>query len=292
MDTQKLNNDQAPKKKGMQASTVAMTGAGIAAATVAGAAFMAGAGEDTQNEIEENHEAQNDQQVEENGQEELLAQNQQPTQPQQQEVNELTPLAPDQPGTNTNAGQTTENTTTVTAEVEPVDPEEAEALAIAQHLVGSDEIDPADIDAPAMAFVDTDVIYAEDGSEIPVALVNMPDSDEPFLLADIDGDRVYDFVVDTNGNIVAALDNALNVDDADYALTQGADYLAANEDSIQLLDNEDISDDIMVLDDGDLLADAGYTHGGEDDMMDSGYEEPDAFLDASDIDLDIVSDIG
>ena len=276
MDTQKLNNNQAPKKKGMDASKVAMAGAGAAAAVVGGAAFVAGMDDDPQDEPVVNV----DPTVEEPApsgeldQNDILAQNQEPTQPepQPQNVTEPTPIAPDQPGTPGN--QTPEPPTDVIAEVVPTDPAEAEALAIAQHLVGTDEIDVADIDAQSLAFVGTDVVYDDDGSEIPVAIVNIPDSGEPFLVADVDGDRVYDYLVDSNGNM-EPLNGLLNVDDAEFALAD-EDYLAANEETIHLINNEDISEDVLVLDEGDLLASTEHFDG-EPGLMDDGYDAPDAY---------------
>ena len=286
MDTQKLNITQAPKKKGVEPSTVAKAGAGVAAAGIAATAVVAGLNQMEQDEPVATGEelAQQTNPNEQNEQEPQEQQAQPQPQPQAENLNEPTPIAPDQPGTS--GSSTGGSVATVEVETDPVDPAEAEALAIAQHLVESDEIDFNDIDAPSMAFVATDVIYDEDGAEIPVALVNMPDSDEPFLLADIDGDRVYDYMVDTNGNIVGAMGTELNIDDAEFALADDGTYLAADEDSIQLIENEDVAEDIVVLGDGDLLADAGSTH----DL--DGYVEPENVLDDSEPIDDIIGDIG
>ena len=276
MDTQKLNNNQAPKKKGMDASKVAMAGAGAAAAVVGGAAFVAGMDDDPQDEpvVTIDPTVEDPAPSGELDQNDILAQIQEPTQPepQPQNVTEPTPIAPDQPGTS--GDHTPETPTEVIAEVVPTDPAEAEALAIAQHLVGTDEIDAADIDAQSLAFVGTDVVYDDDGSEIPVAIVNMPDSGEPFLVADVDGDRVYDYLVDSNGNM-EPLNGLLNVDDAEFALAD-EDYLAANEETIHLINNEDISEDVLVLDEGDLLASTDHFDG-EPGLMEDGYEAPDAY---------------
>ena len=279
MDTQKLNITQAPKKKGVEPSTVAKAGAGVAAAGIAATAVVAGLNQMEQDEPVATGEelAQQTNPNEQNEQEPQEQQAQPQPQPQAENLNEPTPIAPDEPGTS--GGSTGGTVATVEVETDPVDPAEAEALAIAQHLVETDEIDVNDIDAPSMAFVDTDVIYDEDGAEIPVALVNMPDSDEPFLLADIDGDRVYDYMV-------GAMGNALNIDDAEFALADDGTYLAADEDSIQLIENEDVAEDIVVLGDDDLLADAGSTH----DL--DGYMEPENVLNDSEPLDDIIGDIG
>ena len=147
-------------------------------------------------------------------------------------------------GGSTTGGSTTGGSTTggsgTTGDVD------AEALAVAQQLVGSDDIDPNDIDGVvAMNFEDTDIIYTEDGSEIPVALVTTPD-DGQYMLADVDGDRVYDMVYDMEGNLVAGVEAGLNTNDAQLALNDDNGYIPITDDD-PVFDEHDAEGDIVAL---------------------------------------------
>lgn len=333
MDTQKINlnnEEKKDKKEGFDGATVAMTAAGAAAAGVVGATLLNGQEAEAQTtttttatdsnggvtpQTQPEEQPATDTQTQQPAQ---TAQTTQTDQSQQANVDELTPIATDQPGntggqaastgstttttetpaaTTTTGGSTPSTTigTETTLEAEAVDPAEAEALAIAEALVGEDEIDINDIDAPTVAILDSDVIYAEDGSEIPVALVSIPGESDPYILADVDGDRIYDYVLDANGEIVDTVSSGLNIDDAEIALSGDAGYLAVNEDSIEILNDEDITDDIFVLDDGEYEVhneaipneDMAYT-GDDESFDDSGDVE---LLDGSQEIDDIMTDI-
>ena len=317
MDTEKLDlNEEQNNKNGkkVEATTVAMSALGGAAAGVVGATVFGG--DDAHAETGTTNTNQGGEAPTQTEEPAGTTQTEEPTGTtqtggqaaqntgQQTSSDQPTPLSPDEPGntggqTTTTAtstattGGTTSNTgTETTLESHPIDPEEAEALAIAEQLVSEDEIDLYDNDAPTLAIVDTDVIYDENGDEIPVALVSIPGEDDPYILADVDGDHVYDYMVDSNGEIVATVEGGLNLDDAEIAVSDDSGYLAANEDSIEVLSDEDITADIMVLDDG------GYDMHGEDlevipeeEMAYTGDEEYETILDDSDPIDDIISDI-
>ena len=119
---------------------------------------------------------------------------------------------------------------------------------MAEHILETDDIDPDDIDGVVdIAFQETDVLYTENGEEIPVAAVTTPDGGE-YLLADINGDRVYDMVYDMDGNLVTSVEAGLNTNDAQLALDENGGYIPISEDD-PVLQDDGLDEDIVALDD-------------------------------------------
>ncbi len=263
MNTKKVNNNSTPKGGKDNTQTI-LTSAGlmaVGAGVGTGATLAASTNNDEEVALED---AENTQETAQDKTEQQQTENQQ-TQSEQTDAqqtgqshlpqgNQPQPIATDNVnGANTinsTAGNNT-NTSSVTNGT-PADVD-SQALAVAERLVGTDDIDPNDIDSNVVVnFEQTDIIYAEDGSEIPVALVTTPDGGQ-FLLADVDGDHVYDGVFDMNGNPVSAVPAGINTNDAELALTDG--YIAANENDPQIQDAADA--DIIPLDGSNDLAQAG-----------------------------------
>ena len=124
-------------------------------------------------------------------------------------------------GTNNNMGDNITN-----------EAQETEALAVAERLVGTSDIDPGDGDSIVnVNFEDTDMFYSEDGSDIPVVVVSTANGGE-FMVADVDGDRVYDVVLDQFGNPISNEQAGVGAIDAEMQLNGEEAHIIINgEDS-------------------------------------------------------------
>lgn len=146
----------------------------------------------------------------------------------------------------TSAPTETENTTP------PAASGDVEAEAVAQQILGKDDLDPDDLDPLVdINFEQTDVFYTENGDEIPVAEVSTPDG-STYLLADVNGDRVYDLAFDMDGNIVGGVQAGLNTNDAQLALNDEG-YIPITEGD-SLLQDSGLEEDIIPLDDTSIAA--------------------------------------
>ncbi len=264
MNTKKLDNESTPKG-GKDNTRVVLTAAGavvVGAGAGVGASTLLNDDEKPEAEAQEqqNQEQQNQEQSNhetENTQQQTAQPAQQTTQqphPQPTNATEPIPIATDTPTTGggqtstpaTGGGQTTSSTTSGGNSTEDVN---AEALAVAEQILSTDDVDPNDIDATVnIAFNETGTVYGENGEEIPVAAVTTPDGGE-YMLADIDGDRVYDAVYDMEGNPVSGVQAGLNTSDAQLALGDNNEYIPISENDPELQDNGS-DDDIMALNDG------------------------------------------
>lgn len=120
-------------------------------------------------------------------------------------------VSPQQPQVAAN-GQTTGN---------PTPEQVAEAL--------SSQIDNNDIDAPDMLSVEKlEVAYGTDGQEMNIAVTSTPDGGE-YLLADTDGDGIYESLLDTDGNFLASIGANITHSDLEVSMQNGGGYLALNE---------------------------------------------------------------
>ena len=253
MNTQKINNGSTPKG-GKDNTKVVLTAAGAATVgAVAGAAFTnLQDGEERSEDIAEKPEkdpqedpATSEKEVDTTVTAKNDSDAENDTQP--------TPIATDNNtnsgtanngGTNTNTnngGSSTNNGGNSTNE-----DVEAEALAVAERLVDTNEIDPNDIDAIAnIQFEDAETIYTDDGSEIPVAAIVTPDGGQYFI-ADLNGDKVYDVVYNHSGDPVAGVQAGLSTSDAEMALNEREGYLEPNANDPVI--DDDPTDDIIALD--------------------------------------------
>lgn len=201
-------------------------------------------------------------------------------------------------GNNNTIGTNNNNDNTGNTVTDDVD---AEALAVAERLVDTNEIDPNDIDAVAnVHFEGTGTIYTDDGSEIPASIVTTPDGGE-YLLADLDGDKVYDIVYDRFGNPVSGVQAGLNTSDAELALNEENGYIAPKDDDPKFDDdpNQDIialdssvqpDDNMVEIEEDDILAEI-FEEGneaGDDTSSDTGLADGLAIGSDSDIEEDLV----
>ena len=317
MDTQHLDLNQEQKKKeeiGMDATTAAMAASGITAAGVVGAQLFGNKNETPATQPEGQPTQPEEQPAQPEGQ--PTQPEGQPTQPEDQPTQpEDQPTQPEDQPTQPEGQPTQPEGQPTQPEGQPVQPEgqnpdidpssshlsianpEDEAIAIAEQIVNEDEIDIYDNDLPTVQILDTDIIYAEDGSEIPVALISIPGEEELYVLADVDGDRIYDYVVDANGYIVDYVEGGLNIDDAEIATADDYGYLAVTEDSIESIDDEYVLADLLILDDenggydyhNDYNGDEEYTYVTDDfdDEIDDSEME-DILNDLFDDDVDEV----
>ncbi len=107
--------------------------------------------------------------------------------------------------------------------------EELTPEQVAEQIIAENNIDPKDIDAPNVVAVDELItVYDEFGNQVPAALVHTPDGWQ-FLLADADGDGVFEGVYDTYGNFVAMAEGNLIQSDLETMIDQSGGYMALTE---------------------------------------------------------------
>ena len=317
MNTRQINDENTPKA-GKDNTKVVLTAAGavaVGAATgVAGSVLFGDDGNplnpEEQKEEQGEEQAQNEQQNDaDNGQQQNVAQAQQSVQTHQQPQS----TGVTHPAGGGAAGATGTTGTTDTPDT-PLggggtsagdhpsgDEVETEALAVAERLVETDEIDVHDIDDLAITtFEESDILYMENGNEIPVAAVSTPDGGQ-YLLADVNGDKIYDVVYDTNGEIVTAVQSGLNTNDAQLALDEDGGYLPITDDDPDFKE-EDVDVDIVALDDSnddddELIAVSEESNddliavSDDDDTMDDLFAEEDAFDEEEDALVDSAMDL-
>lgn len=130
-------------------------------------------------------------------------------------------------------------------------PEKPDSLTpdeIAQAIISNNEIDINDIDVPNVIAVESfTTMFDENGNELSAAMVRTPDG-TPYILADLDGDGIYEGVLNTDGYLVAQAEANLTHSDLEALINDGGGYLAINE-----LDNtstiDDPTGDIIIIDD-------------------------------------------
>lgn len=116
--------------------------------------------------------------------------------------------------------------------------EVAEAIAEAQ------EIDKNDIDAPSvLEMIEFTTVYNADGTEVQAVVGITPDGTQ-YLLADADGDGVYEGVYDMAGNFVVNAEANLTHSDIEIMMDQSGGYLALT-DIDRTNETEDPTEDIL-----------------------------------------------
>lgn len=124
---------------------------------------------------------------------------------------------------------------------------------VAEAIAGAQEIDKNDIDAPAVLEMKEFVtVYNEDGTEIQAVVGETPDGTR-YLLADTDGDGVYEGVFDMAGNYIDHAEGNLTHSDIEMMMDQTGGFLAINEkDHVSM--TEDPTVDILDTETGDYLS--------------------------------------
>lgn len=121
---------------------------------------------------------------------------------------------------------------------------------VAEAIAGAQEIDKNDIDAPTVLEMKEFVtVYNEDGSEIQAVVGETPGGTR-YLLADTDGDGIYEGVFDMAGNYIDHAEGNLTHSDIEMMMDQTGGFLAINEkDHVQA--TEDPTGDILDTETGD-----------------------------------------
>lgn len=134
--------------------------------------------------------------------------------------------------------------------IDDVDPD-----LIAEEITAT-EVDPNDVDMADIIQVDmVDVLYFEDGTEMPYATLHTPDGGE-FLMVDVDNDLTFDVITDLEGNPVAAVEANLTMSDVEDMMDESGLELAFNEEQNEMehSQSEDPEEDIVVTDEEEYLA--------------------------------------
>lgn len=127
------------------------------------------------------------------------------------------------------------------------DPEE-----IAEAIIREDEVDPNDIDmADIITFDEIGTVYTLDGESYTAASFHDMEGNQ-LAMIDVDGDNVFDIITDMDGNPIITEDGSflaagnLTVDDAQMNIDASAGYMAANDDSVDdMFDDDSLLDDIL-----------------------------------------------
>lgn len=281
MDTKKIQLQGSSKKKaGLNNTQTILTAAGAAiAGGVGGAALNNGtqeteipvepyAEEMTADETETQNEELTAQQQTDNGQSsqettngntESISQPQPTDSSQQPQTAEGTQGAQASQSTTAQNGQSTDS------------PEQ-----IAENIIGTEEIDPEDIDAPSVIAIDgLTTVFNENGYEVQAAVVHTPDGTQ-YLLADSDGDGVFEGVYDMAGNYVAYAEAQITQSDLETMMDQTGGFLAIN-DSDKITSNGDPTNDIIDTETGEHVDIAQYVP--ENSQAEESDTSPDTDLD-------------
>lgn len=123
---------------------------------------------------------------------------------------------------------------------------------VAEAIAGAQEIDKNDIDAPSvLEMKEFTTVYNADGTEVQAVVGIAPDGTQ-YLLADADGDGVYEGVYDMVGNFVVNAEANLTHSDIEIMMDQSGGYLALTE-MDRTNDTEDPTEDILDTETGDHL---------------------------------------
>ena len=214
------------------------------------------------------------------------------TQPQPTDSNMTnTPEQPQHTGGNEGNQQGGENVEPSNGSNGPT-PEE-----IAQDIIGKDEIDPNDIDTPSVFAVDElTTVYNEMGNEVAAAMIHTPDGTQ-YLLADSDGDGVFEGVYDAGGNFVTLAESNITQSDLVTMLDQTGGYLALTGIDRPWVAPADPTGDIIDTETGEHVTPAQYM--AENNTSSGGGEaDTDGHEDIEDVDevlaqlLDETEDVG
>ena len=131
---------------------------------------------------------------------------------------------------------------------EPDKPEPQTPDEIAQAIIAKDEIDENDLDVPDVVAIESfTTVFDENGNELAAAMVRTPDGTS-YVLADLDGDGIYEGVLNTDGYLVAQAEANLTHSDLEAMMNGDGGYLALNEqDKTTIID--DPTGDIILTDD-------------------------------------------
>jgi hypothetical protein len=160
---------------------------------------------------------------------------------------------PQEQGTNSNTTNEEPSTLDNNHEDNGTTPEQ-----IAQEIIGKEEIDPNDIDTPNVFAVEgMTTVFNEMGYEVAAAVIHTPDGTQ-YLLADSDGDGVFEGVYDSTGNFVTLAEGNLSQSDLETMIDQTGGYLAINGTDRTNMSSTDPTGDIVDTETGQHVNVAQY----------------------------------
>lgn len=138
----------------------------------------------------------------------------------------------------------------------PVDPDK-EALRILEE----EKVDPGDIEYPTVVanVEEFKIMYTANGREVKVAEIMTPDG-EYYLLADTDGDGFYTDVYDMNGDLVGEAEGNLVYSDLENLHDQSHGYLAYNPDEPEPI-GDDPTKDILDTENPNINSEVAENQG-------------------------------
>lgn len=289
MDTKKIQLQGSSKKKaGLNNTQTILTAAGAAIAGAVGGAALNNSTQETEIPVEpyaegtsaDETEMQNEeltaQQQTDNGQssQEATAGNTENiSQPQPTDSSQQPQTAEGTQGTQgTQASQNTTAQNTTAQNSQNTDSPEQ----IAENIIGTEEIDNEDIDAPSVIAIDgLTTVFNENGYEVQAAVVHTPDGTQ-YILADSDGDGVFEGVYDMSGNYVTNAEAQITQSDLETMIDQTGGFLAIN-DSDKITSNGDPTNDIIDTETGEHVDIAQYVS--ENSQAEESETSPDTDLD-------------
>lgn len=146
----------------------------------------------------------------------------------------------------TGTSQPTQNTTaqpsnpsSSTQQQEYVDPEQ-----VVEEIIAQEEIDPEDIDMEdIIEYTEVGKVYTMEGESLTAASF-IDGSGETLAMVDIDGDDVFDLIIDVQGEVVGTVPTAITSSDVELSLHGNNGYLAQNE--VEQTENpSDFVDDLI-----------------------------------------------
>lgn len=128
--------------------------------------------------------------------------------------------------------------------LDPVDP--VTDVDILEHILAEEHVDENDIDVPDVINVD-DIgeVYTVEGDKFLTAAVHDVAGNE-MIMVDLDGDGVFDILVDDYGNYIADVPGNLDISDAQEMMDPEPEYLEPTTYDDNLTVSEGIQDDLIV----------------------------------------------
>lgn len=136
----------------------------------------------------------------------------------------------------------------VIIDVNPDDnPEAVNPDEIADAIIAEVRIDSGDIDAEEIIeFDEIGTLYLDNGESYVAAAAHSSVYGDDLYVVDVDGDLVFDVIIDEEGYVLDYVHDYLSVSDAEMMIDSDPGYLAANDnDNTSLPVGEDISNDII-----------------------------------------------
>lgn len=119
---------------------------------------------------------------------------------------------------------------------------------IAEAIISEENIDPNDIDmADVVNFDEIGAVYTVDGENYTAASFH-DGAGNDFVMVDVDGDDVFDVIMDAEGNLLAEVPGNISVGDAQEDIEPDDVYLAydGEMDNVDEYGADSLADDLMA----------------------------------------------